>query len=191
MVFVSLFLIATVCLAGATLAHPARSPHRLFKIISPEPSQALSRGYEWVGFVKSDLGCGWVSAALSGFMVVGIGWLGWLSLMSVGWLIWWLVVVGCAVGWGRVVGGFFFLFYYSWDIYFSLFMCLSLLQVKTHNPPLLATTSHHQLNVTIHSMSPSKQQQTHNQSPNRSTMAHQRKISHPATTWHNPQQPTT
>ena len=28
-------------------------------------------------------------------------------------------------------------------------MCLSLLQVKTHNPPLLATTSHHPLNVTI------------------------------------------
>ncbi|KAF3946513.1 hypothetical protein CMV_027228 [Castanea mollissima] len=41
------------------------------KLASPEPSQALSRGYEWVGFVKSDMGCGWVSAALSGFMMCG------------------------------------------------------------------------------------------------------------------------
>nr|POF11746.1 hypothetical protein CFP56_69972 [Quercus suber] len=81
MLFVSLFLTATVCLAEATaslaffkiaLAHPARSPPRLFKIASPEPLQALSRGYEWEGFVKSDLGCGWVSIALSGFMVVGM-----------------------------------------------------------------------------------------------------------------------
>ncbi|KAL0012512.1 hypothetical protein SO802_007620 [Lithocarpus litseifolius] len=55
-----------------------RKPHTLQdrlgpprKIASPEPLQALSRGYEWVGFGKSDLGCGWVLAALSGFMVVG------------------------------------------------------------------------------------------------------------------------
>ena len=48
--FVSLFLTATICLARATaslalfkiaLAHPARSPHRLFKIVSPKPPQAL------------------------------------------------------------------------------------------------------------------------------------------------------
>ena len=81
MLFVSLFLIATVYLVGATaslalfkitLAHPVRLPHWLFKIASPKPPQALSRGYEWVGFVKLDLGCGWVSTALSGFMVVGM-----------------------------------------------------------------------------------------------------------------------
>ena len=49
MLFVSLFLIATIYLTKATaslalfniaLAHPARSPHRLFKITSPEPPQA-------------------------------------------------------------------------------------------------------------------------------------------------------
>ena len=69
MLFVSLFLTAAVCLAGATaslalfkiaLAHLIGSPHRLFKIALPEPSQALSGGYEWVGLVKLDLGCGWV-----------------------------------------------------------------------------------------------------------------------------------
>ena len=82
MLFVSLFLTAAVCLAGATasltlfkiaLAHPARLPHRLFKIALPEPSHALSHGYEWVVFVKSNMGCGWVLAALSGFVVVGMG----------------------------------------------------------------------------------------------------------------------
>ena len=105
--------IASLALFKIALAHPTRSPHWPFKIASPEPLQSLSCGYKWVGFVKLDLGCGWVLAALSGFMVVGMSWLGWLWLMGVGWLIWWLVVVGCVMGWGCVVGGFFsFLFYF-------------------------------------------------------------------------------
>ena len=108
----SLFLFLFLFLS-ASFSRLFISPHRLFKIASPEPSQDLSRGYEWMGFVKSDLGYRWVSVAMSGFMVMGMSWLGWLWLMGVGWLIWWLVVgcCGCcAVGWGRVVGGFFFFF---------------------------------------------------------------------------------
>ena len=35
-------------------------------------TRAIASEYEWVGFVKSNLGCGWVSAALSGFMVIGM-----------------------------------------------------------------------------------------------------------------------
>ena len=54
------------------LTDSSRSSHQShrkpFKIVSPKPLQALSRGYEWAGFSKSDLGCGY----LIGFMVVGM-----------------------------------------------------------------------------------------------------------------------
>ena len=116
MLFVSLFLTATICLARATaslalfkiaLAHPARSPHRLFKIVSPKPPQALSRGYEWAGFLKSDLGCRY----LIGFMVVGMNW---LKALAYGCGLIDLVVGCCGLCRGlKLCGGWFFFFFFN------------------------------------------------------------------------------
>ena len=97
MLFVSLFLTATqqrFALPELPQAsHSSRSPHRLFKIVSPKPPQALSRGYEWAGFLKSDLGCGLID------LVVGCcGLLGVKSFSGVPWLIDSMIDYGFVVG---------------------------------------------------------------------------------------------
>ena len=91
------------------LTDSSRSSHQShrkpFKIVSPKPLQALSRGYEWAGFSKSDLGCGY----LIGFMVVGMYW---LKALAYGCGLIDLVVGCCGLCRGlKLCGGWFFFFF--------------------------------------------------------------------------------